>query len=207
MKITDWQADDVLPTATMRWIGGLRTYAQRSQFFFGFFKTVVLAVLSYESVQGYTLQTSLPTTGTESFLGYTVSIPQTLTVPVGAWFWPTMLHWVAVVFIAGGLFVAVDRLLFHPAQITYNQHQNGDEERSPNYRETMENQRRINQLNDRLDELLANQTRTDGGQTTMVAPACSDCHVDGVRDTHKGEPCIACPDCGDILYRNMEVGR
>jgi len=49
--------------------------------------------------------------------------------------------------------LVVDRVLLHPAQIIYNQYQNGHENRSPNYRETMHNQRRIEALHDRLDEL------------------------------------------------------
>lgn len=48
--------------------------------------------------------------------------------------------------------VLVDRVLLHPAQIMYQQYQNGHENRSPNYRATMENQRRIEALHDKLDE-------------------------------------------------------
>jgi len=43
--------------------------------------------------------------------------------------------------------------LLHPAQIIYDQFQNGHENRSPNYRETMENQRKIEALHERFDEL------------------------------------------------------
>jgi hypothetical protein len=67
---------------------------------------------------------------------------------------PTVYHWVAIILF--GLVpaaIAVDRVLLHPAQIVYNQHQNGDEERSPNYRETMANQRKIEAVHDRLDEI------------------------------------------------------
>jgi len=102
-----WQADDVLPTAALQWIGGLRTYAARVQFFLGVQSVV-----------------------------------------------PTVYHWVAfILLVVVPAAIAVDRVVLHPAQIIYNQHQNGDEGRSPNYRETMENQRRIEALHERLDEL------------------------------------------------------
>lgn len=118
----DWQADDVLPTAPLQWIGGLRTYAARVQFFLGVPNTLMIGVLFYNDsplIQSYV---------------------------------PTVYHWVAIIlFGVVPAAVAVDRVLLHPAQIIYNQHQNGDEARSPNYRETMENQRKIEQLHDRLD--------------------------------------------------------
>jgi hypothetical protein len=67
---------------------------------------------------------------------------------------PTVYHWVAIIlFGIVPAAIAVDRVLLHPAQIAYNAHQHGDENRSPNYRETMENQRRIEALHDRLDDL------------------------------------------------------
>ena len=119
-----WQADDVLPTAALQWIGGLRTYAARVQFFLGVPNTLMIGVLFYN----------------DSPLIQSVV--------------PTVYHWVA--FILLGVVpaaIAVDRVLLHPAQIIYNQHQNGDEGRSPNYRETMANQRKIEAVHDRLDEL------------------------------------------------------
>jgi len=119
-----WQADDVLPTTALQWIGGLRTYAARVQFFLGVPNTLMIGVLFYN----------------DSPLIQSVV--------------PTVYHWVAIIlFGIVPAAIAVDRVLLHPAQIIYNQHQNGDEGRSPNYRETMENQRRIEALHDRLDEL------------------------------------------------------
>jgi hypothetical protein len=67
---------------------------------------------------------------------------------------PTVYHWVALIlFGVVPAAIAVDRMLLHPAQIIYQHHQGARENRSPNYRETMENQREIKRLHDRLDEI------------------------------------------------------
>jgi len=71
---------------------------------------------------------------------------------------PTVYHWVG--FIIGVVVpaaIVVDRMLLHPAQIIYNQYQNGHESRSPNFRETMENQRKIEALHERFDGLEAGE--------------------------------------------------
>jgi len=125
MSGLDWQADDVLPADWLRYIGALRTYAQRMQFFFGVPNTLIL-------------------------VGYVLYDRAALLTQV----FPTRFHWMAfVLFVVAPAVILFDRVLLHPAQITYNQHQNGHEDRSPNYRETMENQREINRLHRRLDEL------------------------------------------------------
>ncbi|MBS3761210.1 MAG: hypothetical protein KGY43_07070, partial [Halodesulfurarchaeum sp.] len=52
----DWQADDVLPTAPPQWIGGLRPYAARVQFFLGVPNTLMIGVLFYNDsplIQSY----------------------------------------------------------------------------------------------------------------------------------------------------------
>lgn len=128
----DRQADDYLPAGWLRVIGAMRTYAQRMQFFLGVPNTLMIAVLFYG----------------DSALVQSV--------------FPTVYHWVA--FILAGVVpaaVVVDRVLLHPAQIIYNQHQNGVEERSPNYRETMNTKREVQRLHRRLDE--AGIARLDGG--------------------------------------------
>lgn len=119
-----WQADDVLPTHWLRTIGALRTYAARMQFFLGVPNTLMIGVLFYRDS------------------------------PLIQTYVPTVYHWVAIIlFGVVPAAIAVDRVLLHPAQITYQQHQNGRENRSPNYRETMANQRLIDDLHDRLDDL------------------------------------------------------
>lgn len=124
MSLVEKQADDVLPTSTLRVVGAMRTYAARMQFFLGVPNTLMIAVLFYNDsplIQAYV---------------------------------PTVYHWVAIIlFVVVPAAVLADRMLLHPAQIIYQQYQNGHENRSPNYRETMENQRRIEALHDRLDEL------------------------------------------------------
>lgn len=133
MNITEWQADDVLPGQWMRIIGAARTYAQRVQFFLGVPNTLMIGILFYND-----------TAAIQSIF-------------------PTVYHWVA--FILGVVVpsaILLDRTLLHPAQIMYNQFQNGHEDRSPNYRETMNNQRGINRLHQRLDD--AGIPRADGGE-------------------------------------------
>lgn len=124
MSLVEKQADDVLPTSTLRVIGAVRTYAARMQFFLGVPNTLMIAVLFYNDsplIQSYI---------------------------------PTVYHWVAIIlFVVVPSAVLFDRVLLHPAQIIYQQYQNGHENRSPNYRETMQNQRRIEDLHDRLDEI------------------------------------------------------
>ena len=119
-----WQADEWLPLPVLQTVGALRTYAARMQFFLGVPNTLMIGVLFYNDS------------------------------PLIQAYVPTVYHWVAIILLGVvPAAVAIDRVLLHPAQIVYNQHQNGDEARSPNYRETMENQRRIEALHDRLDEL------------------------------------------------------
>lgn len=171
------QADQWLSTGTLRKIGGLRTYGQRMQFYLGFANTATLMIVLYE------------TSGLVNSL------------------FPSMAVWLLFIgFVAIPAAVGFDYTIFHVAQITYNQHQNGHENRSPNYRETMTNQRLIEDLHEEIQELQRADARADGGQT-LVVPECSDCNTRGQSGTHKGESCIKCPDCDSILYRRMEAAR
>ncbi len=47
MSVFEAQADDVLPTSTLRVIGAMRTYAARMQFFLGVPNTLMIGVLFY----------------------------------------------------------------------------------------------------------------------------------------------------------------
>lgn len=124
VSMIEKQADDVLPTSTLRVIGALRTYAARMQFFLGVPNTLMIGVLFYNDS----------------------GVIQTV--------FPTVYHWVAfIVFAVVPAAILADRTILHPAQIIYNQHENGHESRSPNYRETMENQRKIDALHERLDDV------------------------------------------------------
>jgi len=127
------QADDVLSTGVLSVIGALRTYAARMQFFLGVPNTLMIAVLFYGDA------------------------------PLIQSYIPTVYHWVALIlFGVVPTAVLLDRMLLHPAQIIYNQHQNGHESRSPNYRETMTNQREIQRLHEKLDKLeMTAETTTD----------------------------------------------
>lgn len=118
------QADAWLSTGMLRKIGGARTYGQRLQVYLGMMNTATLMLVLYN------------------------------TSPLVNAVFPNVAVWLAfITFIVVPAVMSVDFFLMHPSQITYNQHQNGQENRSPNYRETMENQRMIARLHARLDEL------------------------------------------------------
>lgn len=120
----EWQADQVVPSDVMRYIGAIRTYGARMNFFLSVPNTLMIAALFYTDA---------------AFLQR---------------IFPTIWHWMAfLLFIVVPGAIVLDRVLLHPAQIVYDQHQNGRENRSPNYRETMENQRRIDALHEKVDEL------------------------------------------------------
>lgn len=119
----EWQADAAVSTPFMRYIGAVRTYGARMNFFLSVPNTLMIGALFYND--NALLQSFFPS----------------------IWYWMGFLLFVVVP--AG---IALDRVLLHPAQIVYNQHQAGRENRSPNYRETMENQRRIEALHDKVDE-------------------------------------------------------
>jgi hypothetical protein len=122
MKIP--QADKWVSTGILRWIGGVRTYGQRLQFYLGMINTATLMLVLYE------------------------------TSPLVSNAFPSVVTWLAFIALAVvPLVIGVDYVLMHPSQITYNQHQNGQENRSPNYRETMENQRKLEYLQEQIEEL------------------------------------------------------
>jgi hypothetical protein len=119
----DWQADEALPTRTMKVIGGLRTYAARMQFFLGVPNTLMLGVLFYNDsalIQNYV---------------------------------PTVYHWVAIIlFGVVPAAVALDRVILHPAQIIYQSHQVDSSGRSPNYEVTVETREAVKDLQQQLEE-------------------------------------------------------
>lgn len=123
----DRQADDVVPTWLMRYIGAVRTYAQRLQFFLGVPNTLMIAVLFYND-----------STAVQSVF-------------------PTVYHWIAfILLVVVPTAIFADRVVLHPAQITYNAHQTARENRSPVYRELMNVKRE-------LEELRSEQALADGG--------------------------------------------
>ncbi|WP_226043519.1 hypothetical protein [Natrinema sp. DC36] len=172
MNLLEQQADSYLPNSWLRPIGALRTYAARMQFFLGVPNTLMIAVLFYRD-----------STLIQAYV-------------------PTVWHWVGIIlFVIVPAAVLVDRVLLHPAQIIYDQFQNGHENRSPNYRETMETKRKVGNVEQKLDQLLA---RTDGGQgQATVVPVCQECESKGVPDEHKGIDVISCPECDSILVRGV----
>lgn len=129
------QADRWLSTDILRKIGGVRTYGQRLQFYLGMINTATLMLVLYN------------------------------TSPLVNNFFPSVAVWLAfIVLVVVPSVMGVDFFVFHPSQITYNMHQSGQENRSPNYRETMENQRRIDELHEKVDQLTHQQIAADGGE-------------------------------------------
>ncbi|WP_435551971.1 hypothetical protein [Natrinema sp. CGMCC1.2065] len=170
MSLVEKQADSYVPDDWLRVIGACRTYAARMQFFLGVPNTLMIAVLFYRD-----------SAVIQSFV-------------------PTVWHWVGIIlFVVVPSAVLVDRVLLHPAQIIYDQYQNGHENRSPNFRETMATKRKVEGLEEKVDRLLA---ETDGGQSTVV-PVCQECEARGVHGEHKGSDVISCPECGSILVRGI----
>lgn len=119
-----WQADDAIPDRYLRYVGAMRTYAARMNFFLSVPNTLMIAALFY----------------TDSTMLQSI--------------FPSVYHWVGFILlvVVPGT-IAIDRTLLHPAQIIYNQFQNGMENRSPNYRETMETQRKVDELHEKVDEI------------------------------------------------------
>jgi hypothetical protein len=129
------QIDDYVGAGTLRKIGGLRTYGQRMTFYLGMLNTATLMIVLYH--QSPTIRQTFPST---------------------LWW----LAFVAIVIIPA--VVAFDYVVAHPSQITYNAHQSGQENRSPNYRETVKTKREVRRVHDRLDEMGAPRVPTDGGE-------------------------------------------
>lgn len=122
MRMHEWQADKAVSDKFLRYIGALRTYAARMNFFLSVPNTLMIAALFY----------------TDSAALQSV--------------FPTVYHWVGfILFAIVPAAITLDRVILHPAQIMYNLHQNGQENRSPNYRETMRNQRKIDEIAESLE--------------------------------------------------------
>lgn len=118
------QIDDYLPKKFLRWIGGLRTYGARLNFYLGLLNTATLMLLLYKNS------------------------------PLIRYIFPSVYVWLAAVaFVFVPFVVAIDYTIFHPSELTYNSHQVGRENRSPNFRETMNNQRLIKELQEDIEEI------------------------------------------------------
>lgn len=157
------QIDDYLPTSYLRYLGAIKTFAARSQFYAAFPQFVMIATLFYyqsDLIQSY---------------------------------FPNIWHWVAFLGVIGVATVVFEYTVMFPSQITFNAGQNSRENRNPLFREVMRLHRRLDELEPAL---------TDGGSLTVV-PECRDCDAAGVGGVHRDHPVIECPECGDILYREV----
>jgi len=88
-----------------------------------------------------------------------------------------------------------------PGEQAWGQGQSQRTERSPLKQDTED-------IISRLDSLEMGRktlaTDGDGGSATVV-PECGDCGRAGQSGEHKGEDVIQCPDCGHILFRNINT--
>lgn len=105
------QIDDIesLPNNMLLFIGAIRTYMGRLNFFLGVPNTFMIAILFYND-----------TTVLHKIF-------------------PTVFHWIlfiALVFVPS--VILFDRMILHPAQIAYNHFQSSKENRNPVYKEVME---------------------------------------------------------------------
>lgn len=157
------QADEFVPDKPLRYLGAAKTYAMRVRAYFGYPQFVMIAILFY--YQSALIRSTFPT----------------------VWIWGAFLVLVGV---AAMVF---EYVVMHPAQIIYNAGQGSRENRNPEYRQVVENGRKI-------DDLLEAHAVADGGQTVVI-PKCAQCGLQGRPGGHKGAPAWTCPDCGRILYR------
>lgn len=116
------QADEWLPTGVRRYIGGVRTYGQRLNFYLGVMNTATLMILAYQNV----------------------GLVRSLFPSLVAW-----LGFVAFVLVPG--IIAFDYVLMHPSQITYNSHQQARSSRNPAFELIEENNRMLRENAARAD--------------------------------------------------------
>lgn len=113
------------------------------------------------------------------------------TPPLRSFFLDSSALYFGAVLLVGLLWMVVDYTAILPSEQSFRQGQSQRSERSPLKQDT---ERILNRLDQRAV--------ADGG-TTVVAPGCAECNRTGVKDTHKSETVISCPNCGDILYREV----
>lgn len=107
-KITS-QIDSIAPTSVLLILGGMRTYMGRLNFFLGVPNTFMIAILFYNDTDILRV------------------------------IFPTVFHWILFIgFIFVPSVILFDRMILHPAQITYNAHQASRKNRNPVYKEVME---------------------------------------------------------------------
>lgn len=156
------QIDDYLSARWLRYLGAIKTFAARSQFYAAFPQFVMIATLFY----------------------YQSDLVQS--------FFPTIWGWVAFLAVIGVGTVIWEYTVMFPSQITFNAGQNSRENRNPLFKEVMKLHRRLDEIEPQL---------TDG--STTVVPECDNCDRAGTPAQHKGADVIACPNCGDILFRGL----
>lgn len=111
------QADSYIPTSLLRYIGGLRTYAARLNFFLGIPNSIMISILFYNSS------------------------------PIAQSIFPSVFYWVGFIsFVFIPTVVFTDRFLLHPAQITYQAHQNSKTNRNPIYEKVEETNKIIKEM-------------------------------------------------------------
>lgn len=171
------QIDDFLSTRVVSLIGAIRTLASQAKFYLGFLQFWAIMAMAYYHPRA-TLVREISIGGVQ---------------PIG-----TFPRWNVFLGIClGGLMLFV-HVVDVPARITYNSRQGSDRRRNPGYDATMDNNERLQRIERHLEI-----ATTDGGVETTVVPECQDCGRPGVNDHHKGQDVISCPDCDQILFKQV----
>lgn len=137
----DWQADDLLPTSVLNYLGALKIHVQRTQFVLAIFNTASIAITVY-----FTSPVS------------TVHVSEWVPVLGGVHPWASIWGWLGTVAAIAAVYLVIDRVLVYPAEVSYNSHQASRRERNPGYDVTVDSNERIQRIEDEL-----NITQTDGG--------------------------------------------
>lgn len=115
-------------------------------------------------------------------------------------YFPTIWTWVIFLMFGGACAMLFEYSIVLPSQITFNAGQTSKENRNPTFREIMNLHRRVEDLADELADDPG--ARADGG---AIRPGCQRCEAPGVPGVHRNRPVWKCPDCENVLLREVDV--
>lgn len=113
----------------------------------------------------------------------------------------------ATVTLALGLWMTAYFVAILPGEQAWGQGQGQRSERSPLKRDTEAIRAQLEEVETKLDRDGDHRAVADGGHiatdVTGAIPRCMDCHRLGQRGEHKGSRTIECPECDDILFKQL----
>jgi len=128
--IPDWQADESVSQRVLNILGAAKIHVQRTQFVLAVFNTAAIATTAFYSAPVSSL-----------------TVPGTTIRP-----FTTIIGWLAAVAALAVTYLAVDRVLIYPAEVTYRSHEASRRDRNPGYDVTVDSNERIRRLEDQLVE-------------------------------------------------------